>query len=217
VTRRVRNADVRDETTRVEAFSDGVFAIAMTLLILEIRTPERLGAGQLPHALFVLWPSYLAFATSFFTIGVMWMNHHRLFNLIGKSDQALLAINGLLLFSITFIPFPTALLARYLNHPDSRIAAILYNSTFLFSALCFQGLLRHASGQGGHLLDPAADPESVVAIRRQYRFGPLLYILLIGVSCISAIASLALNLILAVFFAMPSNWFRRSRGMRDEG
>jgi uncharacterized membrane protein len=211
VTRRVRNADVRDETTRVEAFSDGVFAIAMTLLILEIRTPERMGPGHLQHALFALWPSYLAFATSFFTIGVMWMNHHRLFNLIGKSDQGLLAINGLLLFSVTFIPFPTALLARYLDHPDSRIAAILYNATFLFSALCFQGLLRHASASGGHLIDTEADPESIVAVRRQYRFGPLLYILLIGVSCISAIASLVFNLILAMFFAMPSNWFRREK------
>jgi len=210
MTRPVRNADFRDEATRVEAFSDGVFAIAMTLLILEIRTPGRLGPGQLAHALFVLWPSYLAFATSFFTIGVMWMNHHRLFNLIGKSDQGLLAINGLLLFSVTFIPFPTALLARYLNHPDSRIAAILYNATFLFSAVCYQGLLRHSSGDGGRLLDGAADPESVVAIRRQYRFGPLLYVLLIGVSCISAIASLVFNLALAMFFAVPSNWFRRS-------
>ena len=208
MTRRVRNADIRDDSNRVEAFSDGVFAIAMTLLILEIRTPDRLGAGQLSHALFALWPSYLAFATSFFTIGVMWMNHHRLFNLIGKSDQTLLAINGLLLFSITFIPFPTALLARYLNHPDSRIAAILYNAVFLFSALCFQGLLRYASGRDGHLLDAAVDPESVVAVRRQYRFGPLLYILLIGVSCISATASLVFNLVLAMFFAMPSNWFR---------
>lgn len=211
MTEPVRTADIRDETNRVEAFSDGVFAIAMTLLILEIRTPERLAAGQLPHALFVLWPSYLAFATSFFTIGVMWMNHHRLFNVIGKSDQGLLAINGLLLFTVTFIPFPTALLARYLDHPDSRFAAILYNATFLFSALAFQGLLRHASAREGHLIDPTADPESVVAIKRQYRFGPLLYVLLIFVSCISAIASLVLNLLLAMFFGIPSNWFRRAK------
>ena len=205
-----RTADVRDETTRVEAFSDGVFAIAMTLLILEIRTPEHAGAGQLPRALYLLWPSYLAYATSFFTIGVMWMNHHRLFNLIGKSDQSLLVINGLLLFGVTFIPFPTALLARYLSHPDSRIAAILYNATFLFCAFAFAGLLRHASAGNGHLFDPAADPQSVGAIRRQYRFGPLLYILLVGISCISAVASLVLNLLLAVFFAVPSSWFRRS-------
>ena len=207
----VRNADVRDETTRVEAFSDGVFAIAMTLLILEIRTPEHVGPGGLGRALYALWPSYLAYATSFFTIGVMWMNHHRLFNIIGKSDQGLLAINGLLLFSVTFIPFPTALLARYLDHPDSRVAAILYNSTFLFSALAFQWLLRHASARDGHLLDTAADPESVVAIKRQYRFGPLLYVLLILISFMSAIASLVFNLALAIFFAMPSNWFKRTK------
>ena len=210
MTKRVRNADVRDETNRVEAFSDGVFAIAMTLLILEIRTPEHLRAGQLARALYALWPSYLAFATSFFTIGVMWMNHHRLFNLIGKSDQGLLAINGLLLLTVTFIPFPTALLARYLDHPDSRVAAVLYNAVFLFSAIAFQALWLRASGGNGRLLDPAADPESVAAITRQYRFGPLLYVLLIGVACVSAVASLVLNLVLALFFGFPSNWFRRS-------
>jgi TMEM175 potassium channel family protein len=205
----VRDADVREETTRVEAFSDGVFAIAMTLLILEIRTPEHVGAGRMAAALLALWPSYLAFVASFFTIGVMWMNHHRLFNLIGRSDQGLLATNGLLLLFVTFIPFPTALLARFLNHPDSRGAAIFYNGTFLAAALAFQLLWRHATGRGGHLLDQAADPESVAAITRQYRFGPLLYLALMLIACISAVGSLILNLALAVFFAIPSNRFRR--------
>lgn len=205
----VRNADVRDETTRVEAFSDGVFAIALTLLILEIRPPEHLDAGQLWPALVALWPSYLAFVTSFFTIGVMWMNHHRIFNLIGKSDQGLLAANGLLLLFVTFIPFPTALLARYLNHPDARVAAVFYNATFFCSAIAFQILWRHASSRDGKLIDEAADPESVVAITRQYRYGPLLYVVLIIVACVSATASLILNLLLAVFFAIPSNRFRR--------
>jgi uncharacterized membrane protein len=205
-----RDADLREETTRVEAFSDGVFAIAMTLLILEIRTPEDVTAGGLPAALLHLWPSYLAFATSFFTIGVMWMNHHRLFNLIGKSDQGLLMANLVLLLCVTFIPFPTALLARFLGHADARVAAVLYNAVFLGSALAFQLLWRHSSGER-RLLAEDADPESVAAITRQYRFGPLLYIVLIAIAWFSPTASLLLNLALAVFFAIPSGWFRRRR------
>ncbi|HEY3054338.1 MAG TPA: TMEM175 family protein [Thermoanaerobaculia bacterium] len=203
-----RDADLREETSRVEAFSDGIFAIAATLLILEIRTPEHLHGGQLASALASLWPSYLAFVTSFFTIGVMWMNHHRLFNLIGKSDQGLLASNALLLMGVTFVPFPTALLARYLTHPDASIAAIFYNAVFLYLALAFQLLWRHASGHA-RLLEDDADPESVAAITRQYRFGPAFYIVLIAVAYFSAVASLVLNLALAVFFAIPSSRFRR--------
>ncbi|HEX9160601.1 MAG TPA: TMEM175 family protein [Thermoanaerobaculia bacterium] len=206
--RTTRDADLREETTRVEAFSDGVFAIAMTLLILEIRTPEHVNAGGLPRALSALWPSYLAFATSFFTIGVMWMNHHRLFNLIGKSDQGLLMANLVLLLCVTFIPFPTALLARFLDHADSYIAAVLYNAVFFGSAIAFQLLWRHASG-GGRLIADDADPESVAAITRQYRFGPLLYVVLIVIAYFSPVASLVLNLALAVFFAIPSGWFRK--------
>jgi uncharacterized membrane protein len=203
-----READLRDETTRVEAFSDGVFAIAMTLLVLEIRTPEHVETGQLAAALFELWPSYLAFVTSFFTIGVMWMNHHRLFNLIGRSDQSLLMANLLLLLCVTFIPFPTALLARFLDHPDANVAAMFYNAAFLASALAFQLIWRHASSQ---LLADDADPASVLAITRQYRFGPAIYVALIVVAFFAPTASLLLNLAIAVFFAIPSGWFRPRR------
>ncbi|HSP13544.1 MAG TPA: TMEM175 family protein [Thermoanaerobaculia bacterium] len=205
-----RDADRREETSRVEAFSDGVFAIAMTLLILEIRTPEHVEPGALPAALFALWPSYLAFLTSFFTIGVMWMNHHRLFNLIGQSDQGLLIANLLLLLCVTFIPFPTAVLARFLGHSDANVAAVLYNAVFLCSALAFQLLWRHASGEK-RLLEKDSDPESVRAITRQYRFGPLLYLALIVIAFLTPTTSLLLNLAIAVFFALPSGWFRRRR------
>ena len=192
----------------MEAFSDGVFAIALTLLILEIRTPEHVEDGGLLHALFRLWPSYLAFAASFFTVGVMWMNHHRLFNLIGRSDQGLLASNLFLLFGVTFVPFPTAVLARYLDHPDARVAAVFYNAAFVVTAIGFQILWKHAA-KNNRLLETDADPESVSAITRQYRFGPIFYVALIVVSYFNAVASLILNLALAVFFALPSRKFKR--------
>lgn len=204
---RDRDADVR-ETGRLEAFSDGVFAIAMTLLILEIRVPENLAAGKLLRAILDLWPSYLAFAVSFFVIGVMWMNHHRLFNLVAKSDQGLLASNLLLLFVVTFIPFPTALVARNIDTPDGRTAAIFYNAVFFAAAIAFHLLWRHASGNHGALLAADADPASVAAITRHYRFGPALYLVLTLIAYFTAVGSLLLNLATAAFFAIPSRRFR---------
>lgn len=134
-------------TVRVEAFSDGVFGIAMTLLVIEIKVPgqEVVGAHGLGHALIALWPSYLAFMTSFATILAIWVHHHWLFSLITRNDHAFLYWNGLLLFFVSFVPFPTALLAEYLLHPDARIAANLYTGTFLAISLAFDGLWRHAS------------------------------------------------------------------------
>ena len=110
------------ETGRIEAFSDGVFAIAITLLILEIKVPNAhdLGAGGLGAALLRLWPSYLAFVTSFATILVMWVNHHKLFRHIRRSDDAFLFLNGLLLLFVTSVPFPTSLVAEYLQRPEAR-------------------------------------------------------------------------------------------------
>src|SRR5436305_1988769 len=101
------------ETTRVEAFSDGVFAIAMTLLILEIRVPSASAGPPLDNwallrSLLSLWPSYLAFLLSFGTVLVMWINHHGLFKYAHRANNRLLFANGFLLLVVTFIPFPTA-------------------------------------------------------------------------------------------------------------
>src|SRR5215469_2591255 len=103
------------ETGRVEAFSDGIFAIAATLLVLDLKVPQT-GGRTLASALRSQWPTYLAFVTSFATILIMWINHHRIFTLIGRSDDRLLFYNGLLLFGVTLVPFPTALVAEYLRH-----------------------------------------------------------------------------------------------------
>src|SRR4051812_39389248 len=98
----------RRETGRVEAFSDGVFAIAITLLILDLNVPDWSDSGPgLFKSLVILWPSYLAFLTSFATIGVMWVNHHRIFTHVKHSDNMLLLLNGLLLLGVTIVPFPT--------------------------------------------------------------------------------------------------------------
>jgi len=122
------------ETTRVEAFSDGVFAIAITLLILEIKVPSPSG-GALGAQLLKQWSSYVSFVMSFAFIGIMWMNHHRLFTHIERCDDLLLIINLLLLLGVTSVPFPTAVLAVHLGRPDQRIAATLFNATYFFIAV----------------------------------------------------------------------------------
>ena len=127
-----------NETTRIEAFSDGVFAIAITLLVLDLKVPRELSEGRtLDQILLAQWPGYLAFITSFLTILIMWVNHHRMFTLIGRSDHRLLFYNGLLLMGVTLVPFPTALVAEFLRHDGERTAALVYSGTFIFIAICF--------------------------------------------------------------------------------
>lgn len=188
-------------TARLEAFSDGVFAIAITLLVLDIKVPVDLPVNtRLASALLAQWPAYLAFVTSFATIGIMWINHHRLFNLIIRTDQMLYILNGLLLLGITFVPFPTKLVAEYLLKPDRATAAMVYNGTYVVIAIIFNLLWRYAS-HNYRLLDHNVPPEWVVGITRQYRIGPIFYLVAFALALVSVPASLVLNLLLAVFFA----------------
>ena len=105
-------------TARLETFSDGVFAIAATLLVLELSVGGT-AHGDLGRKLLDLWPSYLAYATSFLTIGIIWVNHHAIFELIGRTDRTLLFVNTVFLLVVAFIPFPTRLVAHYLTGPTS--------------------------------------------------------------------------------------------------
>jgi uncharacterized membrane protein len=193
---------VTPETSRIEAFSDGVFAIAITLLILEIKIPSP-GSGQLSIELLKQWHSYISFFISFAFIGIMWINHHRLFSHIVCCDNVLLILNLLLLLGVVVVPFPTAVLAMHLGQPDQQTAVILYNATYVFIAVCFNLLWRHAASRKHGLLAKDVDSESVQRISRQYAFGPVLYLICLALSRLSIGASLALNAALACFFALP--------------
>lgn len=167
----------RKETGRIEAFSDGVFAIAITLLILGIRVPrpDDIGAnGSLLRSLIALWPHYLAFITSFATILAMWVNHHRIFTFVHRSDHFFLYWNGMLLLLITFLPFPTTLLAEYLLHPQAKVAGAVFAGTLVAIALTFKGLWRYAS-RTHRLISHNIDAKDVEQITTQHRFGPLMY------------------------------------------
>lgn len=191
------------ETGRLEAFSDGVFAIAITLLVLEIRVPR--GESQsLVTALVDLWPEYLAYVISFLTIAVMWVNHHHLFKHIKRTDNVLLFLNSLLLMAITFVNFSTALLADYIQSPEQQVAALFYSGTSVVLAILFNVLWRYASANN-RLLGKDADLAMVNAITRRYYFGPTLYLLALGLVFVSVPLSLALQFGLAVFFALTGS------------
>jgi uncharacterized membrane protein len=193
---------MRRETGRVEAFSDGVFAIAITLLVLDLRTPNAPSNARLAGALVSQWPQYLGFLTSFATIGIMWINHHRLFTLIGRVDHTLLILNTLLLLGITFVPYPTGLMAAYISVPGEQTAVFVYTGTFTVIAVVFNLLWRHAS-RGRRLLDSEADHEAVDAITRQYRWGPVYYLASFLMAIFSPTVAVLFTLGLAVYFALP--------------
>ena len=197
------------ETGRLEAFSDGVFAVAITLLVLTIKIPGvDVPATQLPNdtrlwsMLLSEWPMLAAYTTSFATIGVMWINHHRLYTHIKRTNTMLMLLNLLLLLVIVFVPVPTALVAEYLVHPDQHAAALLYSGTMVILAVCFNLLWRYASYHN-RLLSKNADTPAVNAINRQYMFGPVVYLLAFILALFSTPASLILNFLLALFFAIP--------------
>jgi uncharacterized membrane protein len=197
------------ETGRLEAFSDGVFAVAITLLVLNIRIPgidllpsQLPGDAELWGKLAYEWPLLSAYAISFFTIGVMWLNHHRLFQHIKRTDTGLMLLNLLLLAIIVFIPVPTALLAEYLPRLDQHTAAVIYTGTCFVMACCFNLLWRYASYHN-RLLGKNIDAPGVAAISRQYLFGPVLYLIAFGLAWVSTSATAICCFILALFFALP--------------
>ena len=185
---------VRESTNRVEAFSDGVFAIAITLLILEIRVPHGSaeGSGHLVPALVALWPSYLAFLLSFFVIMIMWINHHELIRMVEAVDYPFFFANGLVLLTVTFVPFPTAVLAEHLATPEASAAVAFYCGTFVINGLSWT-LLLHAIRRG-NLFKPEVGPEVVARIRSAYAMGPVVYLVSTALAFFQPWLGLALNI-----------------------
>lgn len=195
------------DTSRLEAFSDGVFAIAMTLLVLDLKVPAVTSAGpSLWQALVGQWPAYLAFVTSFATVGIMWINHHLNFTLIRRTDHTLLVLNGILLLGVTFLPFPTALVAAYVGHGE-RVSAAVYSGTLVFIASTWNALWRYAVGNS-RLLSPDADRQFITAVTRAYNAGLAAYVAAFGVGLIRPIAGLLMCALLAVYFALPNQYHR---------
>ena len=194
------------ETSRVEAFSDGVFAIAATLLVLTLTVPtvrEAASGRLLWHELLDRWPTYFAFAVSFVSILVMWASHHNIFTLIRRVDHTFLLINGVVLMGVTVIPFSTELLAQHLGHPGEHVAAAVYSAVALVIALGFN-VLWYWARRGGHLLEPDIPAPMMRQFTRQYAVGPLVYLAALGMSFVSAWGSLAIFVLVLIFYAVPT-------------
>ena len=195
-------------TNRLEAFSDGVFAIAATLLILNV---SETGAS-LPHELLSIWPSYVAYAVSFVTIGVIWANHHTVMHQISHVNRTFLVLNTLFLTVVAFIPFPTHLLSEYILDPKgAQAAAIAYGITGTLVAVMFNILWRYAA-HGRRLLRADASARAVDGISRSYLPGPFLYIAATAVALVSPQVSAGIYAAIALFYVVESSFFGDSEG-----
>jgi uncharacterized membrane protein len=195
----------RKETGRIEALSDGVFAIAVTLLVLGIPVPGRdsLEPGKSLQA--YIFGDYrgLAFLTygiSFLTILVMWINHHSVFQFVARIDRPFVIENGLLLMFVTFVNYPTALVANFAGTPDATFATALYSAVLIVISVLYN-LLWFRIINHGRLLVSNADSTDVDTITRQYRFGWAYYLAAFALAFVNPWLSIALNAGLAIYFA----------------
>ena len=200
-------SDRRRGPERLEAFSDGVFAIAITLLVLEIRVPpaeDMADPKTLISALGALWPSYVGYLISFVTIGIIWANHHNLFRLVARVSHGLVLANLLLLLTVGFVPFPTALLAATLETPSAQIGVLVYAATFVAVAIAFNVLWYEIRTRRG-VLRADVEPWSIVAISRSYRLGPPGYLVAFVGALISPVLGMAVIVVLTLLYLLPSS------------
>jgi uncharacterized membrane protein len=190
---------------RLEAFSDGVIAVAITLLALELPIPEPGGGRSLAHELLSRWPSFAAFAVSFLTIGIIWINHRAMLERVAVIDHRTLLLNLLLLLSVCLLPFSTAVMAAYLKATDGEgLAAAIYAGSFLLMSLVFFAMQLHVLRLRPHLLHQRITPEIRDAVLRRNAAGLLPYFAATAVAAVSPYATLALTAAVAVFYAAPS-------------
>jgi uncharacterized membrane protein len=197
------------EPGRLQAFSDGVFAIAVTLLILDVRVADEGGslAQRLGHA----WPSYAAYVISFIVIGTMWINHHRMFKALKAVDHTIIVANLALLLVISFIPFPTKLLGEHLTSgtfADERTAVLVYGATMIAVSIVFPALW-WAIARDRTLLRPHITPVVAQTELRRNLVGFPTYVTVTAVAIVAPKASLAGFGALALFYLLPGG---RSQG-----
>jgi uncharacterized membrane protein len=184
---------------RIEALSDGVFAIAMTLLVLTIGQP--LDYRHLAHELLARWPSVVAYAVSFVVIGIMWLNHHSIFSQLARVDRGLVYLNFLLLLTVVFIPYPTGVFGEALRRGEgARVAAVAYSVTMAVNAFSWAALWLYASSRR-RLLDkgfPEAERGMATVL---FNVGTVMYTISIGVAILNAYACLAFHGLLALYYA----------------
>ena len=192
-------------TSRLEAFSDGVFAIAATLLVLEFSVEQ---GSDLGHQLLHLWPSYLSYVTSFVTIGIIWMNHHHTVSLIGRADRTMLFLNNLLLMTVAFLPFPTKLVGDFLHHDGEEAAVLAYAGTLVIMAMLHQVWWQYAR-RNRRLIDDGVTDAALSAVDRAYAPGVPLYGSVFALAFASPLAAVFLTFAIAAFYLPSAALFDR--------
>jgi uncharacterized membrane protein len=189
--------------SRLEAFSDGVFSIAATLLVLELHVPAPDERG-LAVALARQWPAYAVYAVSFMTIGIMWVNHHALFALVRRVDRPLLFLNLLLLLAVAVVPFPTAVLGQYLgSEADSHVAATVYGLVMVLNALGWGAIWTYVTRDARLLVEHVPVPSARATVPR-FVAGLAFYLLGVAAAGVSAQLSLLMYALVAVYYVLPT-------------
>ncbi len=191
-------------TNRLESFSDGVMAVAITLLVLDISVPNPATTTALGHSLVSKWPNYAAYVVSFITIGIIWINHHAMISRLERADHAILILNLLLLMSIGVLPFATALMSAYLRESHGQhLAAAIYSGAFLAMSILFATLNRHILLRKANYIGADLSLQRRRQILRRSVGGLLPYVLATGLAFVSPYLSIAICAAVAVFYALP--------------
>ena len=193
----------------MEAFSDGVFAIAITLLVLTIPQPHDY--RHLGDALTDQWPAYAAYMVSFAVIGIMWLNHHTIFGHFERVDRKLAYLNLALLATVVFVPYPTGVFGEALQRGEGeRVAAVFYSVVMTVNAFAWAALWLYGSSRR-RLLGDAFPEDQRRTATVLFTIGPVIYAFTIVVALINAYACLAVHGALAVYYALdPLNrWVQR--------
>jgi uncharacterized membrane protein len=189
---------------RLEAFSDGVFAIAITLLVLDIHVPDPAGTDNLAQALGDQWPSYVAYAVSFLTIGIIWINHHAMIRRLATVDHGMLVLNLILLLFVALLPFTTALMATYLQESQGEhLAAAIYSGSCLLMGAAFAATQRHGLVVKPELLATPVSDTRRRAILMRAVVGIAPYAVATVVAILTPYASLAICGAVALYYALP--------------
>jgi uncharacterized membrane protein len=197
-------------TNRLETFADGVFAIAATLLILNVDAQVSEDVPDLGGRLLHIWPSYAAYAVTFFTIGIVWVNHHTVMSQIDRADRVFLFLNiGFLMF-VAFAPFPTRLIAEHIRGEGGRAATITYGITLVLMAVFFNALWLYAS-VGARLLRADHDPQVVRGITKSYQLGVPTYLAATLISIVSPTVGVILYAAIAAIYILESSLFGRTK------
>lgn len=188
--------------SRIETLCDGVFAIAMTLLIFNIKVPSLSpppAGSSLTRALFGLWPQFLVYAISFIMLGVYWVGHHNQFHYIRRTDRVLLWVNVLFLMFVALVPFSTALLGEY---PAEQVAVVFYAVNLMLVGLTLYAQWWYATS-GHHLVDADLDLVLVRLAKRRVLMGPVILLVAVAGSFVSTKVSILIYALIPVFYILP--------------